>query len=87
MEILSGKDKGKQGRVSVVARKLNKVIVEGLNTVSYGTKLTLCSSHEIAFGFPTSPPRAGTTGPVGRILYCIGAANCMSLSILAKRSN
>ena len=35
VEVLSGKDKGKQGQVAVVARKLNQVIVQGMNTVSY----------------------------------------------------
>lgn len=33
MEILSGKDKGKQGKVSQVIRRRNWVILEGLNTV------------------------------------------------------
>jgi len=33
VEVLSGKDRGKQGRVMVVARALNRVYVEGLNTV------------------------------------------------------
>ena len=33
VEILSGKDRGNQGRVMVVARALNRVYVEGLNTV------------------------------------------------------
>ena len=35
VEILAGKDKGKQGKVSVVARKQHQVIVSGMNTVSY----------------------------------------------------
>ena len=34
MQILAGKDKGKQGRVSMVMRPRNAVIVEGLNAVS-----------------------------------------------------
>jgi len=34
VEILTGKDNGKQGRVSMVMRPRNAVIVEGLNTVS-----------------------------------------------------
>lgn len=33
VEVLSGRDRGKQGHVAVVARRLNKVIVQGLNTV------------------------------------------------------
>lgn len=33
VEVLSGKDRGKQGRIMVVARALNRVYVEGLNTV------------------------------------------------------
>ena len=33
MEILTGKDKGKQGVVSLVARRKNSVIVEGMNAV------------------------------------------------------
>ena len=33
VEVLCGKDRGRQGHVAVVARKLNKVIVQGLNTV------------------------------------------------------
>ena len=33
VEVLCGKDRGKQGHVAVVARKLNKVVVQGLNTV------------------------------------------------------
>ena len=32
--MLSGKDKGKHGTIALVVRKLNKVYVEGLNTVS-----------------------------------------------------
>ena len=40
VQVLSGKDQGKQGQVSVVARKLNKVIVQGMNTVSCS-----CLSH------------------------------------------
>lgn len=32
VEILAGKDKGKQGKISVVARKQHQVIVSGLNT-------------------------------------------------------
>eukprot|EP00731_Ephydatia_muelleri_P016872 Em0009g1296a len=32
VEILAGKDKGKQGKVSVVARKQHQVIVSGMNT-------------------------------------------------------
>ena len=32
--MLEGKDKGKQGLVSLVARRKNSVMVEGLNTVS-----------------------------------------------------
>lgn len=35
VEVLSGRDRGKQGHVAVVARKLNKVIVQGLNTVGW----------------------------------------------------
>ena len=34
VQILAGKDKGKQGRVSMVMRPRNAVIVEGLNAVS-----------------------------------------------------
>ena len=35
VEVLCGRDRGKQGHVAVVARKLNKVIVQGLNTVGW----------------------------------------------------
>ena len=34
--MISGKDKGKQGLVSLVARRNNTVMVEGVNTVSAG---------------------------------------------------
>ena len=34
VEILTGKDNGKQGRVSMMMRPRNAVIVEGLNTAS-----------------------------------------------------
>ena len=37
VEILAGKDKGKQGNVSVVARRQHQVIVSGLNTVSFAS--------------------------------------------------
>ena len=35
VEVLCGRDRGKQGHVAVVARRLNKVIVQGLNTVGW----------------------------------------------------
>ena len=44
--VLSGKDKGKQGKVLEVSPKENKVIVEGINVVSKHVK----------------PRRAGETG-------------------------
>lgn len=34
VEILCGKDRGKQGRIVSVARSMNRVFVGGLNTVS-----------------------------------------------------
>ena len=34
VEVLSGKDKGRQGRIVAVARSLNRVFVGGLNTVN-----------------------------------------------------
>lgn len=33
VEVLAGKDCGQQGKVVAVARRLNKVVVAGLNTV------------------------------------------------------
>ena len=36
--VLSGKDKGKQGKVLEVSPKENKVIVEGINVVSKHVK-------------------------------------------------
>lgn len=35
MEILEGKDAGKQGKVVQVVRQRNWVVLEGLNTVSF----------------------------------------------------
>ena len=46
--VLSGKDKGKQGKVLEVSPKENKVIVEGINVVSKHVK----------------PRRAGETGGI-----------------------
>ena len=37
--MLSGKDKGKQGAVSMVARLKNSVMVQGVNTVSFSPTL------------------------------------------------
>ena len=37
VEVLSGRDKGKQGVVSLVARRKNSVMVEGVNTVKLHT--------------------------------------------------
>ena len=34
VEVLAGRDKGKQGVVSLVARRKNSVMVEGMNAVS-----------------------------------------------------
>ena len=44
VEVLCGKDRGRQGHVAVVARKLNKVIVQGLNTVVWHLPLICCDS-------------------------------------------
>lgn len=44
VEILAGKDKGKQGHVALVIRRLNRVIVGGLNTVSTSSKTVMCGS-------------------------------------------
>lgn len=41
VEILTGKDKGKQGVVSLVARRKNSVIVEGMNAVRSMMESTL----------------------------------------------
>ena len=38
VEVLVGKDKGKQGKVIDVDRSLNRVFVKGLNTVQYTNK-------------------------------------------------
>lgn len=40
VQILSGKDKGKQGRVKTVLHKKNSVIVEGANMVQKHVKRT-----------------------------------------------
>ena len=49
--VLSGKDKGKQGKVLEVSPKENKVIVEGINVVSKHVK----------------PRRAGETGGILKV--------------------
>lgn len=38
--VLRGRDKGKQGRITQVFRKENKVLVEGVNVVTRHTKAT-----------------------------------------------
>ena len=42
VQILAGKDKGRQGQVSIVMRPRNAVIVEGLNAVSTLVCVCLC---------------------------------------------
>ena len=42
VEILAGKDKGKHGRVSMVMRPRNALIVEGLNAVSIVCTVCVC---------------------------------------------
>ena len=42
VQILAGKDKGRQGQVSIVMRPRNAVIVEGLNAVSTCVCVFVC---------------------------------------------
>lgn len=51
VQILAGKDKGEQGRVSMVMRPRNAVIVEGLNAVS--TAYVCMCIYLTAEGYPT----------------------------------
>ncbi len=40
VQVISGKDKGKQGKITEVVRTDNRVVVEGVNTVKRHTKPT-----------------------------------------------
>ena len=45
VEVLAGRDKGKQGVVTVIAKRRNSVMVEGMYTVSETQSIGECSCN------------------------------------------
>lgn len=65
VEVLEGKDAGKQGKVVQVIRQRNWVVLEGLNTVSGGRRWG-CSGSLSRVTLHGEQPREGGGEPQGQ---------------------